>query len=178
MRDAHDDDTVKCSAQNCSFAGRCGTVAGYQTCICDSSRTLDDCSGKTATLSPINQTFPDTQYTSWDKYGNDHPIFNDSTIAQIRIEMNVCSHARSRYPSLSKRIDVSEDLVVDCFYPARGSQVLFRSSESLCRCLQGWFSINRFIDGAIAYTHVQSPLCDTHTACQVLVLQRYRDKDS
>lgn len=80
---------VLCGKQNCTNAGTCATVAGYQTCVCNATNALDDCSATIGRLPPIQQTFPDTQYSSWDKYDNDHPIYNDSTIAQIRIEMKV-----------------------------------------------------------------------------------------
>jgi hypothetical protein len=43
------------------------------------------------TLPPITQTIPDTQYTSLDNYNNSHPIFNDTTIAQIHLTMPVCT---------------------------------------------------------------------------------------
>jgi len=64
-------------------------VNGVPTCICPADYAMQDCSANiTKPLPTLPQLIPSTQYSSEDKYGEDHPIFNTSTIAQIRITIN------------------------------------------------------------------------------------------
>lgn len=58
------------------------------TCQCYPGFALNDCGAPVGVLPPIDQVIePNTQYAD-DEYGNDHPIFNETTIAQIHITTN------------------------------------------------------------------------------------------
>eukprot|EP01114_Cavostelium_apophysatum_P020864 TRINITY_DN7113_c0_g2_i1.p1 TRINITY_DN7113_c0_g2~~TRINITY_DN7113_c0_g2_i1.p1 ORF type:complete len:542 (-),score=76.90 TRINITY_DN7113_c0_g2_i1:40-1665(-) len=75
-----------CSLVNCTSSSSCngnGVCSTEGDCVCDPAHPLNDCSGDTVTLAPVVQTLNGSVYSSLDKYGDNHPIFNDSTIAQI-----------------------------------------------------------------------------------------------
>ena len=71
-----------CSNGICETDGEVGDL-----CECDMNWTGDDCTSEVPVLPPILPVVPSTQYDSWDKYGNNHPIFNNSRIAQIKFFM-------------------------------------------------------------------------------------------
>lgn len=72
----------------CSYRGDMVTINGMEACQCSYGSGLSDCSASVGPLPPVLQTVPSTQYTSEDDYGNDHPIFNETTIATIRLTMD------------------------------------------------------------------------------------------
>lgn len=72
---------MDCLSNSCSGSGECEN----SYCVCNNGWTDINCSTKVPNIPEIQSTIPSTQYSSWDKYGNDHPIFNVSTIAQIRL---------------------------------------------------------------------------------------------
>ena len=78
------------SGQNCNGKGKCGYMndLGIHTCVCEDGYATNDCSSKMEKLPPITNLLGAEQYTSWDQYGDNHPIFNESTIAQIYITMD------------------------------------------------------------------------------------------
>ena len=58
------------------------------TCVCDDGYATNDCSSKMKELPEIPNLMNVDQYSSWDDYGDDHPIFNESAIAQIYITLD------------------------------------------------------------------------------------------
>merc|ERR1712137_179144 len=82
---------VDCSAgnmNNCGNHGFCGEILGVQTCVCDVGWTGADCTQQVISPPLVSQVFASTQYSSEDNFGNNHPIFNSSTIAQIKLFMD------------------------------------------------------------------------------------------
>eukprot|EP01094_Clydonella_sp_ATCC50884_P022881 TRINITY_DN5353_c0_g1_i2.p1 TRINITY_DN5353_c0_g1~~TRINITY_DN5353_c0_g1_i2.p1 ORF type:complete len:622 (+),score=134.09 TRINITY_DN5353_c0_g1_i2:163-1866(+) len=79
---------VSCGGQACSRHGTCKVVNSRDTCVCDAGFSGIDCSIPLANLPAVTETVLSTQYSSWDKYGSDHPIFNTSTIAHIVITLD------------------------------------------------------------------------------------------
>jgi len=84
------EDCSRVSSTNpCNGQGTVQDVSGVQTCVCNPGYVLMDCSAQAGPLPPITQTInPIAQYSSWDEYGDQNPIFNDSTIAQIHLTMD------------------------------------------------------------------------------------------
>ena len=82
--------SIRCSNQSCSDRGECGRniLPGVASCTCDPSYSLGDCSATMPFLPAIPSLLPDPQYTDWDIYGDQNPIFNESTIAQIYINIS------------------------------------------------------------------------------------------
>jgi len=56
-------------------------------CECADGFHLMDCSAKIRPITPIPQVIPGKQYVK-DKYEDDHPLLDMSTITQIRINMS------------------------------------------------------------------------------------------
>ena len=84
--------SINCSQQTCLNRGVCKTIfpdVEISSCECDNwQNVLGDCSGTMPDSLPgIPSLLPYPQYTDWDLYGNDHPIFNESTIAQIYLSI-------------------------------------------------------------------------------------------
>eukprot|EP01114_Cavostelium_apophysatum_P011989 TRINITY_DN2661_c0_g1_i1.p1 TRINITY_DN2661_c0_g1~~TRINITY_DN2661_c0_g1_i1.p1 ORF type:complete len:559 (+),score=31.69 TRINITY_DN2661_c0_g1_i1:77-1753(+) len=79
-------DCTSSNANDCSGHGQCSQSLGM--CLCDDGYTLPDCSGTTEKLVEITPTQNGSEYSNQDHYGNNHPIFNISTIAQIHINMD------------------------------------------------------------------------------------------
>jgi len=72
---------------NCSSRGYVRNINGFNTCDCV-GYSMNDCSGIVSALPPITQTIePVDQYTDKDDYGDNNPLFNSSTIAQIQLTM-------------------------------------------------------------------------------------------
>jgi len=104
------EDCSRVSSTNpCNGQGTVQDVSGVQTCVCNPGYVLMDCSAQAGPLPPITQTInPIAQYSSWDEYGDQNPIFNDSTIAQIHLTMDpsvlefmldpVNKHTETYYP--------------------------------------------------------------------------------
>ena len=82
--------TADCSksSQTCLGNGKCGSVEDSDVCQCKTGWTGDDCSVPLVPITPVKSTIPSTQYSSWDNYGNNHPIFNESTIATIHLTID------------------------------------------------------------------------------------------
>eukprot|EP01114_Cavostelium_apophysatum_P001532 TRINITY_DN1132_c0_g1_i9.p1 TRINITY_DN1132_c0_g1~~TRINITY_DN1132_c0_g1_i9.p1 ORF type:complete len:541 (-),score=127.81 TRINITY_DN1132_c0_g1_i9:1489-3111(-) len=80
---------VDCShngKNGCSGRGKCHTKR--DKCVCDLGYTYSDCSTFAVDpFAPIIQTLKGEVYID-DKYGDQHPVFNESTIAQIYITMD------------------------------------------------------------------------------------------
>lgn len=82
---------MDCSAGNsntCNNHGTCTVVQGIDICNCTLEWAGSDCSSHVISPPPIIEVVPSTQYSSEDEYGNDHPIFNSTTVAQIRLTMS------------------------------------------------------------------------------------------
>jgi len=83
-----DDCSLVSLGNDCRERGRVTAIEGFTTCKCHAGYALNDCSAIVGTPPKVPQTLkPEKQYTDWDDYGNDHPIYNSSTIAQIRLTM-------------------------------------------------------------------------------------------
>ena len=87
------DDCVSVSCdleQSCSNRGFCtGTVTpGWDVCACDFGFSGVDCSANMGNPPPIQKTLNIPQYTSWDEYGDNNPIFDEGSIAVINVEMD------------------------------------------------------------------------------------------
>ncbi len=72
----------------------------FEYCQCDDGWTGIDCSspifrGKSL---PWGNVFDGDYYTSEDKYGDDHPVWNISTLATIRLEMNESDYVNLLQP--------------------------------------------------------------------------------
>ena len=84
--------TVECPANQCSGRGECFTfedaAVAFSTCKCEAGYALNDCSAVMNDLPDVPLTLNHNQYTSWDQYGDKHPIFNQSTIAQIYLSID------------------------------------------------------------------------------------------
>ena len=80
---------IDCSWQTCSNQGDCQSIfPGISSCVCEDGFALDDCSATMGSLPEIPALLPYPQYSSWDQYGDDNPIFNESTIAQIYLTIS------------------------------------------------------------------------------------------
>eukprot|EP01094_Clydonella_sp_ATCC50884_P002546 TRINITY_DN11943_c0_g1_i2.p1 TRINITY_DN11943_c0_g1~~TRINITY_DN11943_c0_g1_i2.p1 ORF type:complete len:615 (+),score=116.30 TRINITY_DN11943_c0_g1_i2:217-1845(+) len=79
---------VDCSSlDRCSSHGECVEVEGEKTCVCDGGYVGNDCSVPHVPIPPPPKLLPSHQYSDTDKYQEDHPVFNTSTIAQIRMTL-------------------------------------------------------------------------------------------
>ena len=82
---------VECDPQqNCHGKGSCEYMHDLEisTCVCEDGYATNDCSSKMEELPAIPNLLNVDQYSSWDDYGDNHPIFNESTIAQIYITLD------------------------------------------------------------------------------------------
>ncbi|KAH3767002.1 Spore coat protein H [Pelomyxa schiedti] len=80
---------VSCSTgAYCSGRGKCSTVMGQDTCVCGSEYTGQFCASDVVTVAEISETISGDRFDNWDDYGLQHPVFNESVIAQVRISMN------------------------------------------------------------------------------------------
>ena len=82
---------IDCSNQDCSNEGDCQSLfsdIGVSSCVCNNGYSLGDCSAEMADLPEIPALLPYPQYTTWDQYGDDNPIFNESVIAQIYLTIS------------------------------------------------------------------------------------------
>ena len=83
--------SVSCDlGQSCSEKGFCQETVtpGWDVCACDEGFSGVDCSANMGHPPPIQQTLDIPQYTSWDLYGDDNPIFDQDSVAVINIEMD------------------------------------------------------------------------------------------
>ena len=78
------------SGQTCSNRGSCSSfpLLGIDSCVCENGFGLGDCSAEIASLPEIPSLLPYPQYSDWDEYGNDSPIFNESAIAQVYLTIS------------------------------------------------------------------------------------------
>jgi len=84
-------DCTSVSCPNSCFShGTCVTSqSSIDYCECDQHHTGEDCSIKTINLPvlPYGELFNDREYYANDKYKDDHPVFNLSVIANIRLTL-------------------------------------------------------------------------------------------
>ena len=82
--------SIRCSEQTCSNRGTCTTLPtlGFDSCVCQDGFALGDCSAKIEYLPEIPPLLPYPQYSDWDEYGDNNPIFNESTIAQVHLTIS------------------------------------------------------------------------------------------
>lgn len=79
---------VVCPDNACGGIGECMAVNGTDYCSCPSSHSGAACEIENITPPAVTETVASTQYSSWDDYGDNHPLFNVSTVAQIRLSIN------------------------------------------------------------------------------------------
>lgn len=90
------DCSLPSSSNDCSLHGKVMTPTSSKSefpfvyCQCDDGWTGTDCSTPTLNIgsTPWGTLFDTEEYTSEDKYGDDHPIWNISVLATVRIELN------------------------------------------------------------------------------------------
>eukprot|EP01091_Cochliopodium_minus_P005094 TRINITY_DN15076_c0_g1_i1.p1 TRINITY_DN15076_c0_g1~~TRINITY_DN15076_c0_g1_i1.p1 ORF type:complete len:595 (-),score=119.95 TRINITY_DN15076_c0_g1_i1:40-1824(-) len=79
---------IDCTSNNCSGNGICKELNGNGICVCNDGYTGNNCSQRLVT-NPSNQQFlPFQQYTSWDEYGNNNPLFYTNELSQVFIKMS------------------------------------------------------------------------------------------
>ncbi|PRP88578.1 hypothetical protein PROFUN_02989 [Planoprotostelium fungivorum] len=81
---------VDCSTGNpCLNGGECRSFRDDSFCVCQPGFTLPDCSGQSLKLPAITQVVEHEQYSGWDLYKDDHPLYNESTVMQFHIKMKI-----------------------------------------------------------------------------------------
>jgi spore coat protein H len=80
--------TVSCSAGNdCNGHGRCQSQFGVDYCVCDSGFGGIDCASPTPALPSIPLVGDKPQYNKWDDYDDANPLFGDSDLSTIWIDV-------------------------------------------------------------------------------------------
>mmetsp|Transcript_7027 Transcript_7027/g.29856 ORF Transcript_7027/g.29856 Transcript_7027/m.29856 type:complete len:617 (+) Transcript_7027:25-1875(+) len=79
---------VVCPEFDCRSRGVCQAGNSTAYCECEAGFAGTDCNIASVTVPPVTETVPSTQYSSWDDYGNDHPLFNVSTVATVKLTMS------------------------------------------------------------------------------------------
>jgi hypothetical protein len=89
-------------SNNCSGHGSIATSSEmlFNYCLCDVGWTGIDCSSKVQTVgnAPWGNIFGESTYTSYDIYKDDHPLWNVSVFATIRVTINVTDLLGLLYP--------------------------------------------------------------------------------
>eukprot|EP01094_Clydonella_sp_ATCC50884_P015268 TRINITY_DN2584_c0_g1_i2.p1 TRINITY_DN2584_c0_g1~~TRINITY_DN2584_c0_g1_i2.p1 ORF type:complete len:463 (-),score=105.18 TRINITY_DN2584_c0_g1_i2:634-1980(-) len=81
--------TVDCSvASPCMNGAMCARRESIDVCVCPDGYSGDDCSVKIAPWPEIPQLVPSPGYSEWEKYGDDHPVFNRSVIGEVKINLD------------------------------------------------------------------------------------------
>jgi len=76
---------VACPDNACGGVGTCQATNGTDYCACPPSHSGAACGIENISPPPVTETVASTQYSSWDEYGDEHPLFNVSTVAQIKL---------------------------------------------------------------------------------------------
>mmetsp|Transcript_12718 Transcript_12718/g.35938 ORF Transcript_12718/g.35938 Transcript_12718/m.35938 type:complete len:623 (-) Transcript_12718:27-1895(-) len=80
--------SVVCSATSCNGRGSCRTFRNVSDmCVCDPGYAGSDCVSLMGGIPPTPQLLNIPEYSSEDEYGDDHPIFNQSTIAVVHLRV-------------------------------------------------------------------------------------------
>ena len=81
--------SVVCPQQTCSGNGKCVSFSGADYCRCEPGFSGIDCSDVMLPLSPVPQLTGRSQFAPGDKtLGLNNPVFDQSQIAVIRVEMS------------------------------------------------------------------------------------------
>eukprot|EP00211_Chloroparvula_japonica_P004164 CAMPEP_0119155138 /NCGR_PEP_ID=MMETSP1310-20130426/51591_1 /TAXON_ID=464262 /ORGANISM="Genus nov. species nov., Strain RCC2339" /LENGTH=653 /DNA_ID=CAMNT_0007147725 /DNA_START=182 /DNA_END=2140 /DNA_ORIENTATION=+ len=102
--------SIQCSSASCNGRGTCKNFHGIgDKCMCNDGYAGSDCIAVMGAIPPTPQLVPEPEYSPEDPYGDDHPIFNQSTIAVV--------HFRLAQKDLDYLIDPSHTQS-DIYFPA------------------------------------------------------------
>eukprot|EP01114_Cavostelium_apophysatum_P021461 TRINITY_DN7495_c0_g1_i2.p1 TRINITY_DN7495_c0_g1~~TRINITY_DN7495_c0_g1_i2.p1 ORF type:complete len:390 (+),score=60.11 TRINITY_DN7495_c0_g1_i2:97-1266(+) len=117
---------------NCSGHGKCHKKRDL--CTCDPGFAYNDCSASEVfSFAPIIQTLNGSVYSKKDIYGDEHPVFNESTIAQIFITMNEDDLLFLQEPANEYNRDY-KDILVDF----NNGNIDLKSSKGGIRVMGDW----------------------------------------
>lgn len=103
---------ISCPSNSCNNHGKC--IANDGSSFADWCQCSDGyISGHAGCLSqyaqvenlPYKQVIPGDQYTALDKYGDEHPVFNKTTIASIHVQIAEHDLQRLVDPATLKQLD-------------------------------------------------------------------------
>eukprot|EP00211_Chloroparvula_japonica_P017139 CAMPEP_0119151152 /NCGR_PEP_ID=MMETSP1310-20130426/45938_1 /TAXON_ID=464262 /ORGANISM="Genus nov. species nov., Strain RCC2339" /LENGTH=303 /DNA_ID=CAMNT_0007143403 /DNA_START=60 /DNA_END=968 /DNA_ORIENTATION=+ len=80
--------SIRCDPSACAGRGTCRNVYDVgDMCECDPGYAGSDCVASMGGIPATPILLPDSEYSSKDEYGDDHPVFNQSTIAVVHIHL-------------------------------------------------------------------------------------------
>ena len=95
---------IDCLKNNCSDNGECKTINGNDVCVCKEGFTGTNCSEVLENTPQVNQMISHQQYSSYELYGNQNPLFYQNEVSLIYIFIN-----QSSYQALLDPVNKNDD---------------------------------------------------------------------
>jgi hypothetical protein len=131
---------VSCAGgQTCFGRGTCRSLeGGWDVCECDAGYGGIDCAAEMGSPPPVKPTLDVPQYTSWDRYGEDNPIFDRTSVAVINVEVDP---AAIRFFMTPSNFDTDQYAVANMVGPRRRVWVCKYGcvDGSVCSSAVHWF---------------------------------------